>query len=380
MSEFEELCGIKVYGTSTPGIGGQIKRNFEDFKVQENLSRLPKGQDYGLYILHKNNVTTFNAIDRISKILNISKGRIRYAGIKDKKAITSQYITIEDFTDQDIDLDDNNLQLEKVDNVKRPIRSDDIRSNEFTITIRNVNGNIEQRLQKLRKEIKDGIPNFYGTQRFGSLRPVTHHVGRELLNRNYRGAVHKYLTWTCPNEPQKYSQVRRRLGSSKDYNEALEYFPQTLNYETDLLQKIVEIEPDRKQEWAKVFITLPRNLRRLFIHAYQSYIFNVSLSEFISGREKIENFPAKVVGYGTSLTTNHDFDQVIKNNLDQDGIVPQDFKFKNMGELTSQGTIRAALMQPLIEIEKIDENKVTVSFELKSGRYATILIREIIKN
>lgn len=399
MSRLEELCGMKTYGTDAAGSGGTIKTVPKDFRVIENIARLPEGNAFGLLLLKKTNITTFNAISSLANGLNISKSRISYAGIKDKRAYAEQYITIKNSKRDVRSVEDNNITIEKVGNTSRPIKSSDILSNSFDITIRNIELDVEEtrtRLDNVVDAIKQGVPNFFGTQRFGSLRPVTHVVGKHLLRREYERAVVAYLTLTVqPDttatpppliEPETYREARQRLQRDNDYSQALTYFPQELYYEQRLLKKIVEIVPSTEKGWIEVIRTLPRNLCRLFIHAYQSYLFNEALSALLDEQKDIDNFPAKLVGYKTTLSDSG-FDKKTDEMLEADGIAPADFKFDAMQELSSTGTLRAALIQPDIAIQEIGEDKLNkdrtsarLTFQLKPGRYATTVMREICKN
>ena len=108
----EKILGISIYATKSKGLGGFIKRSVNDFIVEEvlvdgsiaNINKKPKipvlssslkNQKYLLCVLIKRDWDTFLAIKNISKKLEIDENQIWFAGIKDAKAITAQYITIE---------------------------------------------------------------------------------------------------------------------------------------------------------------------------------------------------------------------------------------------------------------------------------------------
>jgi tRNA pseudouridine13 synthase len=80
-----------------PGIGGQLKAEPEDFFVEEIPLYLPSGEGQHVYVeIEKRDLSTFAAIKMIARALNISPGRIGYAGLKDARAITRQTLSIDD--------------------------------------------------------------------------------------------------------------------------------------------------------------------------------------------------------------------------------------------------------------------------------------------
>lgn len=388
--DLEKFCGLRKYGTANPGVGGEIKTKPEDFRVEEIPQEVEGGEGYLICWMEKTDLTTLEAVSRISSELNISKGRIGYAGLKDKKAVTKQRVSLEG-VEKDTG---GKLGLEKInltpsEKSSRPLKPGDLNGNKFEITGRNISLSEKEcrgRLEALRKEIAgEGIPNYFGLQRFGGNRPVTHLVGRKLLKREFRESVLTYLTKSFPTEREQGREPRRRLAREEDFSKALDYFPKSLNYERHLLKKITKLQPSREREWVKVLKALPMTLRRLFIHAYQSFIFNSSLSNLLEEKKKIQNFPAKVVGHSMKLTDSK-FDQEIKEELGEDGIEPKDFKFKVMEELSSRGAVRAALIENEIKTKEVKEDELnpgktqaTIEFSLNPDRYATVVLREILK-
>ena len=112
----ERILGIEVYSTRSLGIGGAIKRSVEDFVVEEALVDGSKARVFGsggdvggmvlgsslsagrylLCVLVKRNWDTFIVLARIARQLGLRSGQVQIAGIKDAKAVTAQYVTLED--------------------------------------------------------------------------------------------------------------------------------------------------------------------------------------------------------------------------------------------------------------------------------------------
>ena len=111
-------------------------------------------------------------------------------------------------------------------------------------------------------------------QRFGDIRPVTHKVGEALVRGNIEEAAFIYLALPFPGELDRTRETREKLWVNRDIPAALKEFPEYLHYELAMLNYLVEHPGD----YAHSFDVLSVNLKRLFVHAYQSYLFNRILS------------------------------------------------------------------------------------------------------
>lgn len=120
---------------------------------------------------------------------------------------------------------------------------------------------------------QDKILNFYGYQRFGSKRPVTHLVGKTLVQRRFDDAVRLLLSFTSEYDSKENTKIRNMMEDPRNYEEALKMIPHQMDLEAIILSEMLE-----HGEPQKALMRLPLSLRRLFIDAYRSYIFNLTLS------------------------------------------------------------------------------------------------------
>lgn len=400
MENIENACGIELYWTKNNGIDGQIKKKPEDFVVEEIPLKKEPGKTHTYALVEKKGLTTLEVVKILSNELGITRKKIGYAGNKDKNAVTKQWFSIQGVEPKDlVELDIENIRLSDFTKADEPIKLGDLERNKFLITLRNIEFSVKNTSQKLNdfsEEIKSrGIPNFFGPQRFGSKRAVSHLIGREMIKGNLKKAVKTYLTHTSDQENQETKKAREKLKPEKNYSEALEYFPKYLRYERKILKTL-----KNQENYLKAFKSFPFNLRKLFIHAYQSWIFNKTLSkvlEPLKDKKKISNFPIKLVGYKTKLDEERKTDRIISEILDSEGIKLEDFKirhfkpgeFKNFEakRLSAPGSVRSALMgninfkTKVVKKDEIypDKTQATLYFELKSGRYATTVLREVRK-
>ena len=389
----EYSVGMELYKSDMEGIGGRIKQIPEDFLVEEIMPdgrvleldkevRFNEGErkEYLHFTLQKYNWDTIRAIRVISKRLNVSGKRFGFAGTKDKRALTTQRVSVWNISPEelrrvrikDISFRDFSYSSER-------ITLGDLRGNRFTIIIRNLgldDGTLRERINSVLNELNYKIPNFFGVQRFGTIRPITHLVGREILKRNFKRAVMIYLADIYERESEESREARRFLSETEDFQEALRRFPKHLGYELAMLNFLAKTPTD----FIGALRRLPKKLRWMFVHAYQAYVFNKALSRYIREGAETERLP--LAGYEIKL------DEITSRILEEEGISQENFKIGEMPELSSGGVYRDCFMDvkgfKILDIDKDELNegkkKVTIRFSLSRGCYTTAVLREIMKN
>lgn len=413
------------YITTTKGTNGRIKQFCEDFIVEEigrdyktSLTYLPDKQvpnldwdsifekkednDQLIVDLEKFNYSTTSAINEIARFLRTSKKRIGYAGLKDKRAMTVQRLSIFEPEKSRISkLYFKNIKIYNPIWAKERIDIGDLKQNRFTITVRKISGFSKEELEVLYSDFskqieKTGLINYFGEQRFGGLRDITHRVGKLILQRNYKDAILMYLTETQEFESEELTKARQELKEDLNFGKHARAFPARSGYESPILNYLSN-HPD---DYLGAFQVLPKAIQYLFIHAYQSYIFNEIITERIKrgyGIEKIDgdtilNGEIAIPLFGfSSIFSEGLAGQIEHEILDKEGITLQDFYNKDHSVFSSKGDYRSIRIPvydlKLLEIETDDKNqeefpeslKLTTSFTLDKGNYATNLARELIK-
>jgi tRNA pseudouridine13 synthase len=425
----EKKMGIELYCTHAKGIGGVLRQEPEDFIVREITNR-EEGDSGKQLILEitKTNWDMHHLIRDVSRKLGISQKRIGFAGTKDKRAKTTQKISIYDISEKDIEnfyLKD--VEVKVIGKSTRSIGLGDLYGNEFKITIRDIDlkpDELEKILRNTTEEILafGGVPNFFGIQRFGAIRPVTHMFGEQLLKGDFEKAALIYIAQSFPDEPEDVQNARDHVWETRDFVEGLKTYPLRLRYERAMMHYLVENPGD----FAGSFGVLSENISRMFIHAYQSYIFNRVIckrieqglpldkahpGDIICFKNK-EGLPdvkkmqktaennvdgmnnllkrkrafvtAPLVGYETEFAT--DVPGELERKMFEDNGVPQEaFRMKQMPALASKGLRREILLncKPEFETEEDELNpgksKATLTFSLPKGSYATTVLREYMK-
>ncbi len=391
--KLEQEIGMRVYISKGEGFGGRIKEKPEDFIVEEimpdgRVLKVGKEQSYrdvgkGEYVhftLQKKNWSTLRAIREISKRLRVSGKRLGFAGTKDKRAVSTQRVSVwNKKIDELAGIDIRDIILRDYRYGDNRINLGDLRGNRFTITIRGVDLNREElreRINSTADELEAGIPNFFGVQRFGTIRPITHIVGKEIIKGDFRSAVMVYLCKTFDEEGDESKQARRFLRESGDFREALKRLPKHLDYESSLLNHLIK----RPDDYVGALRRLPKKLRTMFVHAYQSYIYNAALSTYIKREIEVEKLP--LVG------SNIEVDEITSGILERENVAREDFMIRSMPELSSRGEVRQCFI-PMDDFrilktaeDEINDgrNKAVMGFSLHKGSYATSVVRELIKD
>ena len=417
----EEKVGIRAYITETEGIDGDVKLSLEDFYVEE-VAKLKLDNEGRFTIIRVKKVDwdTMNFVRTLANALRISQKRIHYAGTKDKKAVTVQHFAISGLSEEKMErlrnLKIKDAEIEVLGKSNRDIKLGDLIGNLFRVVVRNAKDG--ERIERIRRELEEkGTPNFFGLQRFGSIRFITHEVGLHILKRDYETAFWVYVAKPFEGENEEVRKVREILWETRDAKLGLRELPKYLRYERNLLQKLREGKSEKE-----ALLSLPLNLKMMFIHAYQSYVFNRVLSarieefgnlkdievgdwadfvEFENGHYRFAEEVVKVrehnvrrvrflvekrraslalplPGYETPLGDDW-ISQKVKEVLEEDGVSLEDFKHEYK-EFSSKGSFRVADM--LIEHTglKVDVNDaVRFEFFLPKGFYATVFLREFVK-
>jgi len=386
--DLDSQIGITVYSTKFPGIGGKIRVAPEDFQVTEILSEKAQNaindQDgYAVYKLKKKKIDTNHALSGIFKTKGL---RLKSLGLKDASAITEQFVcsgtkgkALENFST-------DKYSLEKVGYTKKPLTKKDMIGNHFKLKITGC----QNRLSAFTEY--DKILNFYGYQRFGSKRAVTHLIGEAILHRDFKKAVELILSFTSIHDSKENTEIREKLVDRANYEKYFDSVPSSMDVEKIVLKEMIEHDDP-----IRAIRAIPLPLRRFYIQSYQSFIFNQSLSSaFLDGENLFEsqsgdvcfdlhgiigkhvngleqNLALPFVGYSYYKKTRFDFQ--ISKILKQEEITPKDFFIKEMQEVSSEGGFR----QAAIHCSDYSSGDNVAEFSLSRGSFATIVLREIMK-
>ncbi len=177
-----------AYAYGEPGCQGTIRTTAEDFQVDEVLGYEPDGEGNHAFLhIRKRNTNTEWLARQLAELAGVEMKEVGYAGLKDRHAVTTQYFTVNLSGRAGPDwsaLNSDEVEVLSVDRHGRKLRRGGLRENRFVITLRELQGDcsmLDQRLQRIGEE---GVPNYFGEQRFGHLAN-----NLQMAERLFRGEV-----------------------------------------------------------------------------------------------------------------------------------------------------------------------------------------------
>jgi tRNA pseudouridine13 synthase len=276
----ERDLGIQYYASDTKGIGGRLRATAEDFIVEEiPPERKQTSGPFLICRLTKKNWELQHAVKEIAKRLGISHRRIGWAGTKDRNAVTTQWISLYNVTpEQAAAVYLKDITLEPLIQSNEGLSLGNLLGNRFDIVIRDPSPmDLAERVRSISETVAAGVPNYFGLQRFGAIRPVTHRVGEWILKGDYEQAVLTYVGMEFPGEPDEIKAIRSAFSETRDPAPALHALPVQMNYERAMLHHLAE----RPGDYPGALQVLPPKLLSMFVSAFQSYLFNLALSRRI---------------------------------------------------------------------------------------------------
>ena len=395
----------KYLTAEVPGTGGAIKGAPEDFIVEEIAAYQPSGQGEHCYAqIEKRGIATLEALRRLSKALGVQERDIGYAGMKDAVGVTRQTVSIPRVAPEKV------LALE-IPGVKvlsavlhgNKLRLGHLKGNRFLVRVRDAApgalAHAEAALAILQRR---GVPNRFGVQRYGA-QGNTHTIGAALLRRDFKEVID-----TLIGDPAAVSDERWRLAIESyrrgELAESLALFPGHFRVERELLGRLVQ----RPDAYEKAFNSVQPRMKRLYLSAFQSSLFDQVLEQRLGRLEEIgagdiafkhENgacflvqdatveapraqaFEISATGpmFGcTMMEPQGDQGELEREILTAQGLTPESFNLS--GGLRMEGE-RRPLRVPLAgaSVQGVQDNDLLFDFSLPRGSYATCVMSEIMK-
>lgn len=424
----ESEIGLTGYATSTPGLGGRLKTRIQDFVVDE-VAAPPVPDPRGAFVAARIQLTNWetNAFVReASHRLGISRKKVHYSGTKDKRGVTEQWFTFEAEPAAVAELSrTGGVEVLEAVRTGKEVELGDHVANRFRVVLRGIDlpaAEVERRLAATWAELGSmgGAPNVFGPQRFGARRPTTHKVGERIVRGDFLGAVLAYVHDPLAITGERLAHYHAALDAA-DWAGALAALEGDVPFERALLHRLVETGDP-----VEALRALAPNLQRLFVHAYQSWLFNrmvderlarglglarpllgdlvapiedglveetwvpVSAANLERVRDELARGRAVLTGLlpGTEApAAEGPMGAIERGVLRAERIAPRDFLVPENLEWSSRGT-RRALVAPVrgLRCAVADDDlapgarRVDLAFELPPGAYATSVLREFMKS
>ncbi|KON30736.1 hypothetical protein AC480_00400 [miscellaneous Crenarchaeota group archaeon SMTZ1-55] len=295
------------------------------------LVKLRREKTYLHFTLVKRDWETFRALNYLRRRLRVSLKRFGFAGMKDKRAITAQRVSLwKGRVDALTRLRLKDIRLKDFEYAEERINLGTARGNRFTITLRDIPrnpGEINAILTRFRARVTSrGIPNYYGPQRTSGGNVA---AGRSIKDGDLKGAVAVIL-----------SKVQAYVAEG-----GIDCIPKVFWYEKRMLRHLARYPND----FAGALRRIPKKILTLYVHAYQSHLFNERLQHALR-------------------------DHQVPDSLTIDG-----FTIPKMPELrTFPVTRRTYLKAEDFTVLRITKGEARIRFTLAKGEYASTLLSHLL--
>jgi len=391
----------------------KLKVRAEDFLVrEEHLVELsPDPQSQIIFRLIKQDWDTFDLLDLLARRLKIRKADISLAGIKDRHCRSEQLISIKNRKGLRVSVADlppeEKFSLTFLGFRSAPVTAKDIRGNHFTITIRDIASCDLQRCEANAQIVaRWGVPNYYDEQRFGSARHGRGFMGKEILRGRREKALRLYF------EPSKFDNRRTRVLKSCVV-ENWGKWDRCLEDAFGQYRRILTYLSGHRQAFHKALALIDRRFLVFMLNAYQSFLFNQILSEYLAnlqgehglifdqhpysrGRflfyrdlpallfEQLRGKSLPVPGWDSHIE-DPTIAEITAKVLEREEIELMDLKARQMSRIYINGVQRPAILLPedfAVEAPENDElyrkkKKMTLKFFLPRGGYATLILKRL---
>ncbi len=342
--------GMLVYSTPARGTGGRVRERYEDFAVAEVLAAGPPPGELPTFAVTKVGRNTIEVAEELGAAVGC---RIKFWGLKDRRSLSTQFMQCAAPSAARVRREvRGNGWVARYVGLWDELEPQHFAGNAFSIRVAGLEGTRQDSMDAVAEALRSGrIANFFGYQRFGATNQ-NHLVGRCI--------------------------VKRALGSPGC--------------------------PGREE-----LKSMPRRLRRLMVNAYQSYLFNLSLSRLIAEegglpphsavvhRVATRPFPraleepipgaacpgravpsAPVPGYAYR-SRGDPYSRALDEVMREEGVRPRDFYVDDMPEVSEEGSWRPAVVLGSARFREAGRGEVVVKLLLQRGSYATVVLRELMK-
>jgi tRNA pseudouridine13 synthase len=383
----------------------KLKQIPEDFSVTESwrFDPDPRGEWF-VYLMDKQKLSTFEAVERLRASARISSGDISYCGLKDKQGRTTQLIAVRR---TQVEMQEPDLRLKLLGRTAEPLSAANTTSNRFAVTVRDLSEDDVARLPASVAEVRRiGVVDYFDSQRFGSLKHGQGFLVKDLMRGEYEIALKNFLA--RPSELDRTSDAKVKQFWKENWGHWDRKNPHPGADRYDMVVRYLRKNP---QDFLGAFLRTEPRWRGLQVFAYQSWLWNegvkqylrdvVGVSRLVSIRYQAGTllFPRELdrdlvvllrektfpLLAPTSRFTDPRVEKAALSVLEREGQTLADLRVKDTPQIHFDAEERPLLVHPgklvIGEARKDELNRgrlrVNLAFTLPPGAYATLVVKRL---
>jgi len=403
---------IRRLTAGLPGLGGRIRTVPEDFRVEELPLYAATGEgDHLLFQMEKRGLSTFESLLWISKAVKVSEHTIGYAGLKDARAVTTQWMSVHRVPPgRLVAMRHPKIRILTIARHASKIRIGHLAGNRFTIRIRDARvAHLRAAREALGLLAERGVPNAYGVQRFG-VKHDGHLLGRALLKGDFAEFLSHLLGRPSPREADARVRRAREDYDRGDLAGAFEAYAPKHRIQRQALSALIATGDPRAG-----YEALGKRPRRIYVSAYQSYLFNRCLNARLEADTYDRLLPGDLAwqhatgalypipAHAAEADVDAEFDRARRFEasptgplpgyemrepagaplalervvLEPEGLTDELFRAEAIGTRGSRRPYRVPLLDASLEQDGPDA--IVARFTLPPGSFATVVLDEIMK-
>jgi len=384
----------------------KLKQQPEDFQVEEQTDVVPSGRgDFAFYRLEKCNWTTPDALGVLRRRWQLPPNRLSYGGLKDRHALTTQYLTI--FRGPARNLTQQGITVTYLGQTEAAYSAQDIRGNRFRLVLRDMRqARVRDALGALEEVRRQGVPNYFDDQRFGSVTAGGEFIARLMVLGRCEEALR--LALAGPYEFDRAAQKREKatlLRHWGDWEACKAALPR------GHARSLVDYLRQHPGDFKGALERLRPELRGLYLSAYQSFLWNRTLALYLRqlarpeqllpvrlrlgempfhrelDEEQFGRLGAALLPLASArlkLEPDDPRGELVAAVLREEGLELAQLKLKGFREMFFSRGERPALCLPRqpegtaeVDDRRSGRLKLRLSFELPRGSYATLIVKRL---
>jgi len=253
----------------------RLKQRPEDFSVTESW-RFDDDHagPWRVYLMDKQKLTTFEAVDRICTRFKVPRADVTYCGLKDKQGRTTQLVAVRG---REVDLQDEDLRLKLMGRSRTPLSARNTTSNRFAVTVRDLSEEDVARLPSAVAEVQRlGVVNYFDSQRFGPLKHGQGFIVKELMRGDFETALKNVIAHPSELDVSNDAKVKQFWKEHWGDWTARNPVPGAERYEAVL--KWLKAHP---RDYRGALLRTEPRWRALQVFTYQSWLWNEGVRQFL---------------------------------------------------------------------------------------------------